>query len=112
EPYRLAAAPTLAGGHASGRERLDPILIEWPVAQQRGDAAGAHLRRLPLEIARRLRLDQLAPRDLLALTDVHVPAARCNQRVEPGAPVGVGLGGCRLCRRHATTSANFDAGAE
>src|SRR5438093_11498203 len=73
EPYLLAAAPTLAGAHARAREPLDLILIEWPIAQQRGDAAGAHLRRLPLEIARRLRLDQPAPRDLLPLTAVQLP---------------------------------------
>src|SRR5437870_7328624 len=58
EPYLLPAAPALAGAHARAREPLDLILVERPVAQQGGDAAGAHLRRLPVEIARRLRSEE------------------------------------------------------
>src|SRR5262249_32448328 len=87
QPHLLATTTALARPHPRAREPLDLILVQWPVAHERLEAPRAHLRRAPPEIARRLRLDQLAPRDLLALADVPLPAARRDQRVEPGAPV-------------------------
>src|SRR2546427_239911 len=91
QSHLLAAAAALARPHAGARETLDLILVDRPVAQERAEAARAHLRRLPGQIARRPRLDELTPRDLLALADVHLPAARVDQRAEPRLPVTLDL---------------------
>jgi hypothetical protein len=47
------------------------------------------LRRLPLEIARGLDLDELASRDFFALADVDLPASGLDEGPEPLLPVGV-----------------------
>src|SRR6185503_14365192 len=53
------------------------------------EAARIHLRRLPLEIARGLDLDELASRDVLALADVDLPASGLDEGPEPLLPVRV-----------------------
>src|SRR6267378_8309334 len=89
--HLLAAAAALAWPHAGPRETLDLVLVDRPVAQERVEAARAHLRRLPGQVARRPCLEELTPGDLLALADVDLPAARVDQRAEPRLPVTVHL---------------------
>src|SRR5262249_46720270 len=79
----------LAWPHSRAGEALDLVLVDGTVAQHGVEATGLHLRRFPLEVARRLDLDELAPRHLFALADVDIPASGVDQRLEPGLPGGV-----------------------
>src|SRR5256884_3198406 len=49
---------------------------------------------------------------LLALADVHLPAARREQRVEPGAPVCVDFGGRGWCCRGVSPRVDLRPGAD
>jgi hypothetical protein len=83
EPDLLAAAAALAGAHACAGEALDLVLVDGTVAEHGVEAAGLHLRRLPLQIAWGLDVDQLASRDFFALADVDLPSSGVDEGLEP-----------------------------
>src|SRR5260221_1148046 len=85
----LAAPPTLAQPHPRSRQALDLILAHRTVLEQRTEPARAHLRGAPVEVARRLDFDDLAPADLLALTGMDIPAAGADERPQPRGLIGM-----------------------